>query len=216
MITAKIYGGDYEVRWVRMEEDRRNPGRIIGRVVEEPHRGLVAFVDESSAWRAPLKPGEFAAVAGELSANGRVFRGRVAHLLVGEEGARWGHDRGPVVIEAASLEEAKAKAKALCDRAVTAGEAEAAARAAVEQGRLALAAAKAARVAQLPAEEAALVRTMEGHDWHYSYSDDGNVWKAGEAHWQRIRQAALAVPLARRQELWHEFAPEDHRDCVPQ
>lgn len=36
---------------------------------------------------------------------------------------------------------------------------------------------------------------LENHDWFFRYSDDGNVYRRGEANWERIQDLAKTDPL---------------------
>ena len=63
------------------------------------------------------------------------------------------------------------------------------------------------------ASEAALRVELKKHDWYHSYSDDGGVWRRGNAHRAQIDAMFKAfkaeVGHARAHAVWNECAPAD-------
>lgn len=48
--------------------------------------------------------------------------------------------------------------------------------------------------AQVPDDRAEFRQLVNSHDLTYAYSDDGSVWRAGEAQYDRIRKLAKDIP----------------------
>lgn len=57
----------------------------------------------------------------------------------------------------------------------------------------------------LTEEEHQLGMSLEGHDWAYSYSDDGQVWKRGQDHREELERSLKALPPERARIVWKAF-----------
>lgn len=57
--------------------------------------------------------------------------------------------------------------------------------------------------ATLTQQEADFVKLVGNHDLTYSYSDDGRVWRAGQASYDRIRKMAETLDRAFAVEVWN-------------
>lgn len=44
----------------------------------------------------------------------------------------------------------------------------------------------------------AFVQRLAAHDWHYDYSDDGNVWRRGKANQAQLVEVANSHPLLKQ------------------
>jgi hypothetical protein len=47
------------------------------------------------------------------------------------------------------------------------------------------------------------------HDLTYSYSDDGAVWRRGQAAYDKIRETAKALPIEDVEKIWNQVV--DHK-----
>lgn len=54
----------------------------------------------------------------------------------------------------------------------------------------------------------ALECELKCHDWYYCMSDDGGVYRAGAAHWDKIAQMLKELPQDDAKALWTKYAPE--------
>jgi hypothetical protein len=55
----------------------------------------------------------------------------------------------------------------------------------------------------------ALECELRGHDWYYCMSDDGTVYRGGEAHYQQIVGLIEQVMPETVKTLWAKYAPKD-------
>lgn len=53
-----------------------------------------------------------------------------------------------------------------------------------------------------------LGKSLESHDWAYSYSDCGATWRRGQAHRDELELALRALPVERAQIVWTAFVHE--------
>jgi hypothetical protein len=54
-----------------------------------------------------------------------------------------------------------------------------------------------------------LERALKTHDWYSSYSDDHQVWAAGEAANKELARLVKLVDQGKVRELWAKYAPKD-------
>jgi hypothetical protein len=54
-------------------------------------------------------------------------------------------------------------------------------------------------------EERELGMSLEGHDWAYSYSDDGEVWRRGQDHKDELTKKLQAMVPDRARLVWQAF-----------
>jgi hypothetical protein len=54
----------------------------------------------------------------------------------------------------------------------------------------------------------ALECELKCHDWYYCMSDDGGVYRAGAAHWNKVAEMLKQVPVDDAKALWTKYAPE--------
>jgi len=54
----------------------------------------------------------------------------------------------------------------------------------------------------------ALECELKWHDWYYHMSDDGGVYRGGEAHDRMIRDLVTKTPAETVRTLWTKYAPE--------
>lgn len=43
---------------------------------------------------------------------------------------------------------------------------------------------------------------VNSHDLTYDYSDDGSVWRAGQAQYAKIKEAAKTLPIEDVKRIW--------------
>ncbi|MGW8177806.1 MAG: hypothetical protein ACWGQW_03315 [bacterium] len=48
---------------------------------------------------------------------------------------------------------------------------------------------------------------LRKHDWYYTYSDDGGVFRAGENSSYRIRTLGKKIPEEDQKRLWNQYCP---------
>ena len=46
-------------------------------------------------------------------------------------------------------------------------------------------------------------KLVNGHDLTYDYSDDGSVWRNGQAQYARIKEAAKQFPIEDVKRIWN-------------
>ena len=56
-----------------------------------------------------------------------------------------------------------------------------------------------------------LEHELAHHDWYYAMSDDGRVYRGGEAHAKLINRLMEEVPSEVADRLWAKYAPKDFR-----
>ena len=61
----------------------------------------------------------------------------------------------------------------------------------------------------LTQEQAAFVALVNDHDLTYDFSEDGRVWRAGQASYQKIKSEAVKFDRAFVVEVWN--ASVDHK-----
>lgn len=54
----------------------------------------------------------------------------------------------------------------------------------------------------------ALEAELQCHDWWHHMSDDGAVYRGGEAHWQLIQELVRRSPADAVRTLWTRYAPD--------
>lgn len=52
-----------------------------------------------------------------------------------------------------------------------------------------------------------IVGLLEGHDWTYEYSDDGQVYRRGMRQRKAIDEALAALPFDQAEAVWALYAP---------
>lgn len=57
-------------------------------------------------------------------------------------------------------------------------------------------------------EEALLERALKEHDWYYDFSDDGRVFRNGEASYNKLIKIFRTVDKEKALALWAKHAPE--------
>ncbi len=57
-------------------------------------------------------------------------------------------------------------------------------------------------------EEALLERALKEHDWHYGFSDDGRVFRKGEASYTNLIKLFKKTDEKKAIPLWNKYAPE--------
>lgn len=56
---------------------------------------------------------------------------------------------------------------------------------------------------------ASIVSSLQSHDWYYSYSDDGSVWKRGDDNFNRIKASLKELDREVAMKIWERVAPKD-------
>lgn len=68
---------------------------------------------------------------------------------------------------------------------------------------------------ELKASEDVLRAELKRHDWYYTYSDDGGVFRRGNEHRKKIdtmfKSYKDQVGAAKAHALWNEYAPADYQ-----
>ena len=197
-----------ELIWVRLGADKKRTGELIGWVAEGEEKGKVVFIYQRPDEERGLEAGNFCPVDVTWR-NEKSLQGRVHEIttLPSEDGF-------VTVISggfgfSGTLDQAKAvfQVKEAAVRQKRADREDEEAKKKLEE----VAAEQRRRdfvLEEWGQDGLALYDRLKKHDWYYSFSDDGGVYRRGEADRNEIKGILKVTDGAR--EIWDMVAP---REC---
>ncbi|MAH42243.1 hypothetical protein CL614_00760 [archaeon] len=198
-----------ELIWVRLAADKKRTGELVGWVAEGEEKGKIVFIYQSEDEERGLKAGNFCSVdvawRNEKSLQGRVHEittlpseDEFVTVISGGFGFPGTLDQAKQAFQVKETDVRKKRSDREDEEAKKKLEG-----VVVEQNR------RDSVLEEWGQDGLALYDRLMKHDWYYSFSDDGGVYRRGEADRDEIKEILKVTDGAR--EIWDMVAPRDCR-----